>query len=146
IGTLLWATNKFLPHSLTQQRVSRRELLDKSLKVALKTTILGSLLRYPLPYVTTLASNEQTEEFLQTVANVLRTRIVRSTFLDGRTALLLAKADDAQAALSSSLPTENVVVMGSAHVDMAPTYMQNKQERNTAIAAYAQELLDTGKQ
>ncbi len=145
LGLVLWGASKLLAPSATSQQLSRRRFLGNTLKLALATAVTGSLLRYPLSNITAGAANEPTKEFLQTIDNIIRPRLTRSTFVDGRTALLLAKAEDAQDQLRGEVEPTNVLVMGSIHADMAPTYVQEKGERKKAIAAYAGELLDTAK-
>jgi hypothetical protein len=146
IGAILWAASKLLSPSSANQQLSRRQFLRKSIATATGIAVAGSMLRFALPEATAVVPNEPTEEFLQTVSNIVRPRIARSTFIDGRTALLLAKAEDAQANLTNAAQVQNVVIMGDEHADMAPTYMQDKKQRNTAIAAYAQELLAAAQQ
>lgn len=147
LGAILWGASKFLSPSNMSQQMSRRRFLSKSLAAVAATATTGSILRAALPNMTANASNETTEEFLQTVANIVRPRITRPVFQDGRTALLLAKAEDAQVVFTEEIPqATNVVVMGYAHADMAPTYTQDKGERNNAIVSFAQELLDIAKQ
>src|SRR2546429_233052 len=126
-----------------EQTKSRRKIFNKSKVAILRGNGAGKIFRYLQPnnlyanisYVTT-------ETFLQTVDAVVRPRLAQPVFLNGRTALLIAKAEDAQAALPNNSEAENVVVMGDGHLDMAATYKQDTGERNKAIVAYAQELLD----
>ncbi len=146
LGMVLWAANKYANPLIGNQKISRRQFLDKTIKAATGTVGVGSFLRYELPNITTVIPHKSTEEFFQIVDNVVRPRLVRSTFIDGRTALLLAKAEDAQPMLGDLHQAKNVVVMGSAHTDMVSTYLQGKEERNNAIAGYAGELLETAKE
>jgi hypothetical protein len=142
-GLALWGASKLLssPHT-----ISRRQFLSKSVAVAAGAITLGSLSRLEIPTLAADVPNEPTKDFLQTVENIIRPRINSATFIDGRTALLLAKAEDAQASLQEFAQATNVVVMGNAHGFMAPTYIQDKGERNKAIVTYVQELLDVAKQ
>lgn len=145
LGMALWGASKLLSPAALSQRMSRRKFLGRSLAITTGVMVGGSLLRLETPNIANVP-NEPTEEFLQTVANVVRPRLARPIFQDGRTALLLAKAEDAQASLPELFQATNVVVMGSGHLDMASRYMQDNGERNKSIAAYATELLDVAKQ
>jgi hypothetical protein len=144
IGAILWGASKLMSLSTATQNMSRRQFLRKSIATATGIAVAGSMIRYALPEATAVVPNEPIEEFLQTLSSVIRPRIARSTFIDGRTALLLAKAEDA--VLENPTQATNVVVIGDEHADMAPTYMQDKVQRNTAITAYAQELLGVAQQ
>ncbi len=146
LGAALWGARKLLSPSATNANISRRQFLRKSLAVATSVATAGSLLRLETPNITASVPNEPTKEFLQTVDNIIRPRLARSTYVDGRTALLLAKAEDAQATLSEFSQATNAVVMGSLHADIASTYIQDKSERSKAITAYAQELLEVARQ
>jgi hypothetical protein len=146
LGLALWEASKLLMPAVTEQQLSRRKFLGQTLKFAIATAATGSILRYPMPNIAASAANEPTKDFLQTVDTIVRPRLLRSAYIDGRTALLLAKAADAQTTLSECSQTTNAVVMGNQHVGMAATYLQDKSARNTAIAAYTAELLDTAKQ
>ena len=146
LGLLLWGASKFIRPSIPMQTISRRKFLERAIIATTATTVIGSLARLTTSNIAAEASNEPTEEFLQTVGNIVRPRLVRSTFIDGRTALVLAKAEDAQAISADLLQATNVILMGNRHMEMAPTYLQDREERNTAIVAYAKDLLDTAKQ
>jgi hypothetical protein len=147
LGLALWSASKLLSPSAMKQQMTRRRFLSNSIATAAATATAGSILRIPLPNMIADMPSEPTEEFLQTVANIVRPRITRSVFIDGRTALLLAKAEDAQTALVGEIPQmTNVVVMGDAHTDIEPTYLRDKSGRDHAIAAFAQELLSIAKQ
>ena len=143
---MIWAANKYASPLFVNKKISRRQFLDKTIKTATGTLVAGSLLRYELPNIAAIVPDEATEQFLETVDSIVRPRLARSVFIDGRTALLLAKAEDAQTTLSDLQQAKNVVVMGSAHTEIVSTYLQRKEERNTAIADYAGELLETAKE
>lgn len=144
LGAVLWGASKLISQRAANQKISRRQFLNKSLAIGTGIAIGTSVSRAFLGNLAAIAPNEPTAEFLETVDNTIRSRLIRSSFIDGRTGLLLAKAEDAQQAMESN--ATNVIVLGEAHADIAATFMQEKGERNTAIAAYAQELLAVAQQ
>jgi hypothetical protein len=141
LGAVLWGASKGLS---TNPTMPRRQFLGNAIGVTAGIMATGSLLRLETPYIANV-KDEPTKDFLETVANVVRPRIARSLIIDGRTAMLLAKAEDVQAILPELSQAVNVVVMGNQHLDMVPTE-QDKGERNKAIAAYAEELLASAQQ
>jgi hypothetical protein len=141
LGAVLWGASKLL-----ERKMSRRKFLGNMIAVGTAGLVAGSILRYPLPDITASLPNEPTKDFLEVVDNFVRPRLTRSKFSDGRTALLLAKAEDAQNTFAHLSGIINTIVMGAGHGEIAPTYLQDKGERDKAIAAYTGELLDVAKE
>ena len=83
-----------------------------------------------------LSSNEQTREKLQAIAAIVRPRLERSIYVDGRTALLDAKLR----VFMQGKQGAGAVVMGAFH---DPYVMHTQADESDLIRAYAQDSLET---
>ncbi len=124
-------------------KYSRREFLKRSLPVIAGAAALlsgaGGLTygRYKMSTGEQIASavNEQTREELQAIASIMRPRIARSIYADGRTALLDAKLR----AFMQGKQGAGAVVMGEFH---DPDVL-NTADETTLIHDYAKDILET---
>lgn len=106
----------------------------------------GLMLKPPLqPYAADFAARSSTEddmEFWKRIDQLTYFNLSDQVFTDGRTALLMTKAE----ALREIHPeSEQVVLMGNNHETMADK-LRNKTERSKRIQAYAKLLIDIGRQ
>ncbi len=124
-------------------KYSRREFIKRSIPVVAGVAALlsgaGGLTyeRYKMSTGEQIAhaSNEQTREELQTIAAIMRPRIARSIYVDGRTALLDAKLR----AFMKGKQGAGAVVMGEFH---DPDVL-NTADETTLIHDYAKDILET---
>ena len=124
-------------------KYSRREFLKRSIPVVADAAALlsgaGGLTywRYEMSTGEQIAytSNEQTREDLQTIAAIMRPRLARSIYVDGRTALLDAKLH----AWMQGKQSAGAIVMGPFH---DPDILDTEDE-TTLIHDYAKDILET---
>src|SRR5207302_1892723 len=83
-----------------------------------------------------LVSDEQTRERLQAIAAILRPRLERSIYADGRTALLDVKLRSFMQGKQGA----GAVVMGAVH---DPDVIHSQDDESDLIRAYAQDSLET---
>lgn len=130
---------------LLQKPFSRRSVLAGTAKLAFATAAI-SLLRFSPNFFAPLASTEQAAQFWQSANQILNGGLARSSWLDGRTALLMAKSEDAAKLVSPEIRNgaDYSVVMGVYH-GLDQDVLHNESARKEAIRNLAQETLDMGR-
>lgn len=132
----------FLIKRFGEEAVTRRDLfrhLSKVVKVGALALVLGRflpLLAYPF------SPTSEIEGAAKVVTGLTKPRLIDSKWLDGRTALLIAKTQDAMELLKLPEGTAASVVMGSAHTYEADKFLNDKKAREEAIRDYANQLFD----
>lgn len=125
-------------------RYNRREFFRRNIpRVVGAAAFLGGLggFTYGRYDLTTgesiaLSSNEQMRERLQAIAAIVRPRLERSIYVDGRTALLDAKLRSFMQGKQGA----GAVVMGAFH---DPDVIHTQNDESELIRAYAQDSLET---
>lgn len=122
----------------TVENPARRAFLKKTgigLGALSVATFLGKLAPAAESYATT------SENLAQKVNQIIRP-MTKSTWLDGRTALVIAKTSDAMNELGLPKDAQGSVVMGFPHAYEAGSLLTDKKIRAEAIRKYAQEYCD----
>lgn len=138
-GTGLLALVGLVAQAKFDGRLGRRTFLGKGLK-AIGAAALAVTLGRMAPLVHSYSSMAQFSEFLQQITEVTKFRVASSVWLDGRTALLIAKTEDAMNALSLPAGAKASVVMGFPHAYEASPLLADKEKRAQKMREYALEL------
>ena len=126
--------------------ITRREFL-KTLGVTVGgVALMSPLAQLLIKFSTILPKDEDLKSFLQKLDTLISPKFLHSDWLDGRTALLMAKSSDAQSMLPNDIQdAEYAVVMGFAHSSSADEF-KNKDKRALAIRRFAESYIQTGKE
>lgn len=128
----------------SKDTISRRSFL-KLLSLTTAGLTVGSIVKLNDGRVTEQAAkttSPQITDILNSVAEVLKPRFYKSTWVNGRTALEFAKTEDSIKQLGMPDSTPASIVMGTAHTPEAQNYKNNPDARNKAIADYAEHFLN----
>jgi|GEM_PF-5493217 len=133
--------------TLNVRKLSRRNFLKTA--TAASAAVLagvGPQVAFPrpsdLPHHASLSKNEQAKELMQRVITALRPRFTEELWLNGRTAIVMAKEEDAIDALGLPKDTPGAVVMGDGHSPQANVLLEDKVERAKTIDEFAKYLFD----
>lgn len=135
IYSLICVRSKSIP-----LRMDRREFLR--LSTGLTAGALFTLLRISSPVAASFSPDMRLSLFLKKIMEVTKYRFSSSDWLEGRTAIAIAKAQDGGGILRLS-PDESVaVIMGYPHYYEAPDLMKDQKKRVAAIRAYRDKMAD----
>ncbi len=124
--------------------ISRRNFLQSSASfligggVVLAGGVLGDI---ALPRLEEFSNSHRKEEFLQGVLDIVRPRFFKDEWVDGRTALVIAKTGEALKIPGLVSPgSKGAVVMGGGHAEQAGILMEDKDARKDAIYKLAKTM------
>lgn len=120
------------------RRMDRREFLRFS--GGLTAATLLTLLRISSPVAASFSPDMRLSLFLKNIMEVTKYRFSSSDWLEGRTAIAIAKAQDGGGILRITPDESIAVVMGYPHYYEAPDLMKNKKRRELAIRAYRDKM------
>jgi hypothetical protein len=121
-------------------KISRRNFLKRGTQGLTVLSIL-SLLGKLTPWVQSYSPDSRTSDAAQRITDIVKP-ITKSTWLDGRTALVISKTKEAMEKLDLPPGSEGAVVMGFPHGYEAGNLLNNKTARMEAIRKYAQDFFD----
>ncbi|MBI3069688.1 MAG: hypothetical protein HYY87_00085 [Candidatus Levybacteria bacterium] len=119
-----------------------RRLFLKRAAVTVGGLSLATFLGRLAPLAQSYSPTPKTEKVMQKVTDIAKP-FTRSTWLDGRTALVIAKTIEAMDKLGLPQGSQGSVVMGFPHGYEAGNLLTDKQARMKAIRQYAQEFFNS---
>ena len=129
----------------TRPKISRRQFLHLT-----GVTTLGLLISLAQASTATAsnlesstATTEGGRQFWLDVIDIVRPRFIKSEWLNARTALLIAKSQDAIDFLGLPKNTPTSVVMGVSHSYEANTLMESATERKRVISGWTTSLVNS---
>lgn len=120
---------------------SRRLFLKRAVATAGGLSLAAFLGRLA-PLMQSYSPTPKTENVAQKITDITKP-FTRSTWLDGRTALVIAKTIEAMDKLGLPQGSQGSVVMGFPHGYEAGNLLADKKARMKAIRQYAQEFFDS---
>ncbi|KKS04927.1 hypothetical protein A2W45_02220 [Candidatus Curtissbacteria bacterium RIFCSPHIGHO2_12_41_11] len=116
--------------------MSRRKFL--ALAGGIPLLLVGA--RLSTPMMASIAPFERMTDFFQGVMEVTRYRFSHSNWLDGRTAVLISKTEEAMNILKPPRDASASILMGYPHGYEAPELIRNSQRRAFVTRGYAKEM------
>lgn len=101
-----------------------------------------SLARLISPIAASFSPQGSVKDFFETVLQPIKYRFSYSNWLDGRTAVLIAKTKEAMDLLEMPKDAQATVLMGFPHGWEAEEFLNNELKRQKAIREYAEDMLD----
>lgn len=127
-----------------EKQMTRRSFLRSAALTIPKTvaaiTVGSSIGRFS-PVFQSYSTNPDFEKAFQAVTSIIQPKFSESTWLNGRTALVIAKTKEAMEVLKIPEGAHASVVMGYPHAYEAEVLMTDKTSRMEAIKAYAKEMV-----
>lgn len=129
---------------MKKEWLSRRKFLKSVIGMGCWFTVSISLFGSRLAIVIGAAGSEteQSRENFQKLATILRPRLKEhSWWVDGRTALLAAKTEEAIDILGKPKGTNAAIVMGPGHTFEGQRLLENKEARKEVIRRFAEKTI-----
>ena len=125
--------------------ITRRDFLKKTLAYSAAFAIFGSRAGQVASMIAAPFTPSETQrDVLLRVARLTKPILTKTLWwVDGRTALLIAKTQDAIDLLQKPRQTSGAIVMGNAHMFMAETLLRDRSERQQKIRDFAKYTLET---
>lgn len=122
-------------------KTSRRGFISKGLLgiSSLATAVTEGRLA---PVAQSYSSDSSLEQILQDITEITRPRLANSSWLDGRTALVVAKTVESMDILDLPDRAAASIVMGFPHGYKANTLLLNKNARQEMVLEYAKNLVE----
>lgn len=122
--------------------ISRRKFL-RSGSLTLGGIMLGLTAGRTSPLIQTFSDESDWNDLLQTITDLTKPFFTQSNWLDGRTALVVAKTKEAMDILDLPDGAKGVVLMGFPHSFRAKALVNNIEIRRGLMFGYAEEMLQT---
>ena len=144
ISNLIVASVSIAALRYYQEKFSRRRFLKGGL-AALGAAAAGLFLGKSAPVIQSYSPSSSTEGLSQVVTDLTKPWFSESKWLDGRTALIIAKTLEAMEILDLPTGTQASVVLGYPHLYEAGRLLTNKEFRKKTIREFAQEFFEETK-
>lgn len=124
----------------SKERFSRRNLFRIGLGAA-TASLFGVNVGRMAPVAQSFSTNSSLESLFQIITDITKPRFNESRWLDGRTALVIAKTIESMNVLDLPQGSNGSVVMGYPHAYEARKLLEDKGARMQTIRGYAEDLI-----
>jgi hypothetical protein len=144
LGALIyWLSNKS-GEELLKSNLSRRKFLQLGIRGAGMAALASTSVGVFSPLLEAFTPNETTKDIVREVSHILTPEFVHAGWwVNGRTALVTAKMQDALDYMKKPHDTPAAVVMGKAHNYNSDLYLNNRLARQGAIHDLTKNTLNT---
>lgn len=137
------ASMAILAGATKSQPIARREFLKYASEAVLGLALSWALPAWFAPVGAAVMNNEPAKDLLMDITTITGPYLIKSDYLNARTAMLIAKTQDSIDYLGLPTTIPSSVLMGAAHTPEAAVLMTNPVARTEVIAQYTGDLVKT---